>query len=150
MYRVERLFYKTKRLHNPNDNLIQTTIDVLEELRRIVKCDVLEDVIPNVADLHYRVYQFDPIKDWIYQHTSVFNENYRKASAAIDIEGTESSKLLALKLMCYSQLKKFKWTGYTHYYVCKTFDVKYLSSKAKEETLRELVKVDIAEGKVFS
>ena len=63
---------------NPNEGLIRTTIDVLEELRRIVKCDVLEDVIPNVADLHYRVYKFDQIKDWIYQHTSVFNENYRK------------------------------------------------------------------------
>ena len=134
---------------HPNENLIQTTIEVLEELRQIFNCDSLEHVIPNVADLHYRVYQFDLIKDWIYQNTNIFNENYRKASAAISAEGSKSSNALALKLMCYSQLKKFKWTGYTHYYVCKTFDVKSLSSKAKENTIRELIKVDIAEGKVF-
>ena len=133
---------------NPNESLIQNTIDILEELRLIVNCDFLEDIIPNVADLHYRVHQFDQIKDWIYQHTNVFNENYRKASNTIAAEGTQKASDLALKLMCHSQLKKFKWTGYTHYYVCKTFDVRSLSSRAKEETISELIKVDLAEGKV--
>ena len=134
---------------SPNESLIQTTIEILEELRQIFNCDFLEDIIPNVADLHYRVRQFDKIKNWIYEHTNVFNENYHKASNSIAAEGTRNSSDLALRLMCHSQLKKFKWTGYTHYYVCKTFDVRSLSSRAKEETIHELIKVDLVEGKVF-
>ena len=132
------------------ENLLQTIIDILEELRRTIYFVDLEDIYPNDGNLKLRIDQCKLVKNWIYQNKIVLNENYRKANAAIAAEGTEGSNDLALRLMHYRQLKKFKWTGYTHFYVDKTFEARSLSSSAKEETIRELIKIDINEGKVLS
>ena len=36
--------------------------------------------------------------------------------------------------------------GYSHFYMCKTFDRKTLTSAAREETVKALAEIDIAEG----
>ena len=36
--------------------------------------------------------------------------------------------------------------GYSHFYMCKTFDRKTLISAAREETVKALAEIDIAEG----
>ena len=36
--------------------------------------------------------------------------------------------------------------GYSHFYLCKTFERKKLASAARQETVRALAKIDLAEG----